>query len=201
MMRFRAGIAVFLLFAAGDALAAAEPQGPEANAPAASSAPKTIAERSNELFERLAKTQDPDEADGIEAALNRLRLQSGSDTADLLMSRALSAMSKSDYPLALSLLDSLVDIQPDWAEAWNKRATVRYFAGDPSGSVADIAQTLKRDPRHVGALSGLGMILKDEGRLEDAMRAYDRALEIAPALRSVRDAADRVRSALAGRSL
>ena len=158
MMRFRAGIAVFLLFAAGDALAAAEPQGPEANAPAASSAPKTIAERSNELFERLAKTQDPDEADGIA-------------------------------------------IEPDWAEAWNKRATVRYFAGDPSGSVADIAQTLKRDPRHVGALSGLGMILKDEGRLEDAMRAYDRALEIAPALRSVRDAADRVRSALAGRSL
>ena len=98
------------------------------------------------MFDRLAKTEDPDEAAGIVGAIERLWLRSGSDTSDLLMSRAVQAMGAENYPLALSLLDTIVQTQPDWAEGWNKRATARYFSGDPKGSMADIAETLKREP-------------------------------------------------------
>ncbi len=153
------------------------------------------------LYDRLAQAKDADEAAGIVAALERLRSHSGSDTADLLMSRAVQATNARNYPLALSLLDATVHLDPDWVEAWNQRATVRYYAGDAAGSMADIAQTLKREPRHLGALAGMGAILEDAGRLEDAKRAYDRALAIAPRYEPIRDAATRLKAKLAGRSL
>ena len=177
---------------AQDALASAPPE----SAPA-----KTPAQQTDELFDRLAKTTDPAEAAGLVAAIDRLRLHSGSDTGDLLMSRALQAMGTQNYPLARSLLDTILDLRPEWAEAWNKRATVRYVSGDSEGSMADIAQTLKREPRHLGALAGLGAILQEAGRLDDAKRAYDRALAIAPQYQPMRDAAERVNAALARRSL
>ena len=163
--------------------------------------PKSAAEQTNELFDRLAKSRDPQEAAGIESAIERLRMRSGSDTDDLLMGRAIEAMQQQNNPLALSLLDALVDLAPDWAEAWNKRATVRYFEGDSRGSMRDIARTLKLEPRHIGALAGMGAILSDAGLLDEAARAYDRALTIAPEYQVLRDAADRVKAKLAGRSL
>ena len=62
-----------------------------------------------------------------------------------------------------TLLDKLIVLQPDWAEAWNKRATVRYLMDDEQGSMADIARVLVLEPRHFGALSGMGMILERGG--------------------------------------
>jgi len=162
---------------------------------------KTATEQTDELFDRLAKTTDGEEAAGIVSALERLRLRSGSDASDLLMARALQAMEGENYPLALSLLDSIVDLRPDWTEAWNKRATVRYFAGDSRGSMADIAETLKREPRHIGALAGMGAILEEAGRREDALRAYQRGLDIAPHYQPMKEAFDRLKAELAGQAL
>ena len=162
---------------------------------------KTATEQADELFSRLAKTTDEEEAAGIVSALERLRLRSGSDASDLLMERALKAMQGENYPLALALLDSIVDLRPDWTEAWNKRATVRYFAGDSRGSMADIAETLKREPRHIGALAGMGAILEEAGRREDALRAYQRGLEIAPHYQPLQEAFDRLKAELAGQAL
>jgi tetratricopeptide (TPR) repeat protein len=177
--------------------AAAEPQ---AKPPAEPEA-KTPAEAAAELFDRLAHTQDADEAAGIVSAISRLWLASGSDTSDLLMSRALQAMQEKSFPLALEVLDSVVDLQPDWAEAWNKRATVRYLAGDSQGSMADIAETLKREPRHLGALAGLGAILEEAGRREEALQVYQRGLDIAPHYGPMKDAVERLKAALAGQTL
>jgi tetratricopeptide (TPR) repeat protein len=195
MMRFR-WLPLVLALAAGAPARADAPPAPAAEAPA-----KTPAQQVDELNDRLAKATDPDEAAGIIAALQRLRLHSGSDTGDLLMARAIRAMDAKEFPLALSLLDTVVTLEPDWAEGWNKRATVRFYAGDPKGSMADIAQTLKRDPRHVGALAGMGMILEEAGLREDALRAYQRALAIAPHYQPVLDSVERLRKALEGRSL
>ncbi len=117
--------------------------------PAPPPAETSVADRVNELYDRLAKTSDEDEADGIVKALEREWLKSGSDASDLLMTRALEAFASDDYDTSLQLLDSIVATDPDWAEAWNKRATVRFYAGDSSGSAADVAQVLKRNPRHV----------------------------------------------------
>jgi tetratricopeptide (TPR) repeat protein len=196
--------AIMSLYAAPCAFAqdAASPPA-ESKAPGAddAKAPKTSAEQTEALYDRLAKTEDSDEAAGIEAALGRLRMQSGSDTSDLLMSRAEAAMAAKNYTLSLSLLGTIVDLQPEWAEGWNKRATVRYFAGDPKGSMADIAQTLKREPRHLGALAGMGAILEESGLNEDALRTYMRALEIAPHYKPMLDAVERVKAALAGQAL
>jgi len=177
--------------------AAAEPKAKTAAEPEA----KIPADAAAELFDRLARTQDPDEAAGIVSAISRLWLESGSDTSDLLMSRALQAMQEKSYPLALQVLDAIVDLQPEWAEAWNKRATVRYFAGDAKGSMADIAETLKREPRHLGALAGLGAILEEAGRREEALRVYQRGLDIAPNYRPMKDAVERLKAALAGQTL
>jgi tetratricopeptide (TPR) repeat protein len=162
---------------------------------------KTPAEAAAELFDRLARTQDSDEAAGIVSALDRLWLESGSDTSDLLMSRALQAMEGKSYPLALEVLDAIVDLQPDWAEAWNKRATVRWLAGDSKGSMADIAETLKLEPRHLGALAGLGAILEEAGQREEALRVYQRGLDIAPNYGPMKDAVKRLKAAVAGQTL
>jgi tetratricopeptide (TPR) repeat protein len=189
----------FGLFLAFGAPALAEDAPPPAQPPA-TTAPSP-GEKLDELFARLAATEDADETAGIVAAIDRLRLRSGSDTGDLLMACAMATMESGDYPVSLALLDAIVGLQPEWAEGWNKRATARYLAGDAKGAMADIAQTLARDPKHLGALAGMGMILEDAGRREDALRAYERALTIAPRWRPMNEAAARVKAALAGQAL
>jgi len=197
MFRLRAAF-LLLWLAAAAPLHAQDAPAP----PAPSEAPaKTDAERIEGLFTRLGQTEDGEEAAGIVMALQRLWLHSGSDSADLLMSRSIAAMDAQNYPLALQLLDSLVAAYPDWAEGWNKRATARFYAGDAEGSMADIAETLKRNPRHIGALSGLGAILDGAGLPEDALRAYEKGLALAPHYPPLVEAAQRLRVSLAGRSL
>ncbi len=172
---------------------------PPAQAPA--TAAQSPSEKLDELFARLASTEDADECAGIVAAIDRLNLQSGSDTSDLLMARAMATMESGNYPVSLALLDAIVALRPEWAEGWNKRATARYLAGDAKGAMSDIAQTLARDPKRLGALAGMGMILEDAGLRDQALRAYERALTIAPSWRPMSEAAARVRAALAGRAL
>jgi tetratricopeptide (TPR) repeat protein len=168
--------------------------------PSAATAPSP-SEKLDELFACLAASRDADESAGIVAAIDRIHLRSGSDTGDLLMARAVATMESGNYPVALALLDAIVGLQPEWAEGWNKRATARYFVGDAKGAMADIAKTLERDPRHLGALAGMGMILEDSGLRAEALRVYERALAIAPQWRPMNEAVARVKAALAGQAL
>jgi tetratricopeptide (TPR) repeat protein len=155
----------------------------------------------DELFARLAASKDADETQGLVALIDRTLLQSGSDTDDFLMARAVAAIGAKNLDASLALLDRLVAIAPDWAEAWNKRATVRYMNGDESGSMADIAQTIQREPRHFGALSGMGMILEQRGFNASALRAYRRVLEIAPEMATAKAAVQRLEAAERGQGL
>ncbi len=134
----------------------------------------------DELYVKLAAADSEDEAKGLANLIGGIWLRSGSDTAGLLMTRALAAIEAKNYPLALQLLDSLVALQPSWPEAWNKRASVRYFAGDLDGSMADVDRVLKLEPRHFGALDGLGMILQRTGLSKRALEVYRRALVVYP---------------------
>jgi tetratricopeptide (TPR) repeat protein len=176
----------------------------DATAPDAKPEPPPVQTRQqqlDDLFIRLAASRDEAETNGLVAAIDRLQLESGSDTADFLMARAIAALGAHNLPVSRSLLDKIVILRPDWAEAWNKRATVRYLAGDSQGSMADIAETLKREPRHLGALAGLGAILEEAGRREEALQVYQRGLDIAPQYRPMKDAAERLKAALAGQTL
>ena len=115
--------------------------------------------------------------------------------------RARQAIGAEEYPDALKILDPTIALLPDWAEGWNARATARYLDDDYDGSMADIAQTLKREPRHLGALMGMAAILEARGKKEDALKVYERALAIAPHWRNAQEAADKLKAALAGEEL
>jgi tetratricopeptide (TPR) repeat protein len=167
--------------------------------PAAASPPSAASEI-DKLYARLARTRFPDEAAGILAEIDHMRLQSGSDAADLLLARALKARESSDLPLALKLFDAVVEIEPDWSEAWSERAATRFMSGDVSGAMVDIAQTLKREPRDIAALAGLGALMLDSGHPFEALKVYDRALKLAPAYDPLKEARDKAQTEVWRRS-
>jgi len=172
--------------------------GDKAPAPESHSPEQARRQKLDDLFTRLAASTDVDETNGLVFAIDRLQLQSGSNTGDYLMARAVAAMEARNLETSLALLDKIIILRPDWAEAWNKRATARYLAGDDQGSMTDIAHVLVLEPRHFGALSGMGMILERRGFRDDALRAYQRALDVAPQLPTLRASVDRLKAAVAG---
>ena len=132
------------------------------------------------LFDRLRNAGDPGDAQRIAASIERVWLQSDSDTANLLMQRATVSVQAGNYPLALSLFDKLVALEPDWAEAWNQRATTRFLTSDTDGAMADIDRVMKLEPRHFGALAGMGMILQGAGLEKSALEIFNKALAVYP---------------------
>ncbi|HVP98929.1 MAG TPA: hypothetical protein VMS87_06715, partial [Roseiarcus sp.] len=153
------------------------------------------------IYDRLAASKDEDETQGLIRLLFAAYSESGSDTGDLLLERARKAMSAKDFDAAGKILDAAVAILPDWAEGWNARATLRWLDDDYDGSMADIAETLKREPRHVGALSGMAMILAARNRKEDALKVYEHILAIAPHWKSAEDAANKLKTSVKGQEL
>ena len=137
------------------------------------------------LFEALKAAPDAETAKLVEDRIWALWFASGSDTADLLMSRVKQAAEEKDVDLAVRLLDAIIDLKPDYAEAWNRRATMYFTKKDYGHALADIAQALAREPRHFGALTGLGMILQEMGEDKRALQAFRRALEIDPHLQKI----------------
>jgi tetratricopeptide (TPR) repeat protein len=158
--------------------------------PGPDSAPSAM----DKLYARLAHTRFPEEAQGLIGEIDHLRLQSGSDTADLLMTRARKARETANGALARQLFDALVAFDPDWSESWSARAGARFATGDVRGAMADIAQTLKREPRDIGSLLGLAAIVADAGDPEAALRVYDRALALAPAYEPAKEARGRAQN-------
>ncbi len=157
---------------------AREQQKPETKEAAAP--PKTREEVINDLFGRLAKAQDEQEARGITRGIERMWQISGSDTADLLMTRAREAAGKKNFKLALELYDKVVALEPDWSEGWSQRATTRFYQDDDAGAIEDIARALALEPRHFSALTGLGFILKRNEQKARALQAFRKSLEINP---------------------
>jgi len=159
--------------------------------------PPTLAE----LYDRLAVSKTDAEAAGLVRAISKAQLQSGSDTADLLMSRALAAIEAKRLDTAIDLLTAILHQSPEYTEAWNKRSFVYYMKNQYSRSVADIAQTLKRDPRHFGAWAGLGHIYVSGGDKKRALEAYRKALAIHPYLAKLREAIERLTPEIDGRDI
>jgi tetratricopeptide (TPR) repeat protein len=184
---------------------AAPPQRPGAVAPSdrddnpSASPLRTPAATLDRLFERLAAAKSAEEAKGIANLIQRRWARSGSSTADLLMTRAQTAMKEKRLELAIELLDRVISLEPDWAEGWNQRANALFLAGDPIRSMLDIGETLKREPRHYGAMMGLGTILRQQGDDKRAMVAYRQALEIYPQLEPVKSAVESLRIEVDGR--
>ena len=153
------------------------------------------------LFQALKAAPDDETARLIEGRIWALWLVSGSDTADLLMSRARAAIEQNDADLAIQLLDAIIELKPDYAEAWNRRATLYFEKHDYGRAMSDIAQVLAREPRHFGALTGLGMILEDVGDDKRALEAFRRALEVDPRLERVPEIVKSLTEKVEGRGI
>jgi tetratricopeptide (TPR) repeat protein len=201
-MRFFACLLAFTLSFAALPLSAQEPARPkdskeQAQPPQAPPRASTL----DELFERLGKAQTEREAEGISSLIERRFARSGSDTADLLLNRAAEAYGKKDFPLAIELIDRVLALQPNWAEAWYKRATVFYQLDDPVGAMADLHRAIKIEPRHFNAWTGLGHILMASDDKTRALEAYRRVLTINPQMSDVKTIVNRLSPEVDGQDL
>jgi tetratricopeptide (TPR) repeat protein len=153
------------------------------------------------LFGALKLAPDADSAKAIEERIWAAWLVSGSDTCNLLMGRAKAAADGNDYELAIKLLDAVIALKPDYTEAWNRRATIYYQQKDYGNALIDIREVLAREPRHFGALSGLGLILQEIGDDKHALEAYRKALAIDPHLEHLSDVVKTLSEKLEGRDI
>ncbi|MDX1710883.1 MAG: tetratricopeptide repeat protein [Rhodovibrionaceae bacterium] len=132
------------------------------------------------LFQELRDVESRRAATRIEARIWRIWTETDNEPVRSLMAASARAMERQNYDAALGRLDTVVQLAPDYAEGWNRRATVRYLAGDYDGSLEDIERVLALEPRHFGALAGRGLCLVELDRLEEALKAFEAALEINP---------------------
>ncbi len=149
-----------------------------------------------ELFSALESADSATEANRIEELIWQHWLEAPDDEAANAMDEITSAMAGGDLQVALRLCNELVESHPDYAEAWNKRATLHYVMGDNERSVADIQATIALEPRHFGAISGLGLIFLRDNNLDAALEAFEKVLDISPASAGARRSADRLRQEL-----
>lgn len=154
----------------------------------------------DELFARLKNT-DAAGARQIEREIWIEWSKSGSPAMDLLLQRGQAALEAGDIETAIGHFTALTDHAPEFAEGWNARATAYYTAGMLGPSVADIGRALALNPRHFGALSGLGMIFEDLGRPEKALEVYRKVLEIDPHAEGVPEAIERLSATTEGLDL
>ena len=153
------------------------------------------------LFSALKVAPDDESAKFVENRIWAIWLASASDTANLLMGRAKTAADAKDFDLAIRLLNAIIDIRPDFIEAWNRRATIFYARKDYARSLADIREVLAREPRHFGAMSGLGIILQELGDDKQALDVYRRALAIHPHLERIPDLVKKLTDKIDGRDI
>jgi tetratricopeptide (TPR) repeat protein len=218
-MRARFLIALLVAaFAAGSLLSASaaepgptapEPQPPGAPPQAAipqppKQLPRVGGDRTRNLdflFGALKAAPDEMTAKAVEERIWAVWVVSPSDTANLLMTRVRTAVEQQDTDLAIQLLDAIIKIKPDYVEAWNRRATLYYMKKDYGHALADIREVLKREPRHFGALSGLGLILQDIGDDKQALEVYRRALAVYPRLQRIPDLVKSLSEKVEGRDI
>jgi tetratricopeptide (TPR) repeat protein len=153
------------------------------------------------LFGALKVAPDDETAKAIEQRIWALWMRSRSDTANLLMSRVQKAIEDKDLDLAITLLDAVVKIKPDYIEGWNRRATIFYMKKDYGRSIADIREVLRLEPRHFGALTGLGLILQDIGDDKQALEVYRRALAVYPRMQRIPDVVKKLSQEVEGRDI
>ncbi len=206
MRFFRLPLAILLTSLAALAPALAQesvPQGSESakpaptEAPAAANAPSAHATQQT-LFDALKRERDADKARSIAQQIVSNWRQSGSATVDLLMQWASKSVNDKNNGAALDFLDQVTVLQPDYAEAWNRRATLHYTMGDLRKSMADINQVLRKDPRYFPAIAGMATILTDSGEDALALKAWERYLAIYPADRDAQENMLKLSDKLAG---
>lgn len=155
----------------------------------------------DKLFAELKRERNPQAADRIAKRIWNEWYKSGSASIDLMMKWSNDAVQAQKYDVALDFLDQVVTLQPAFAEGWNRRATVHFLMRQFGKSMADIERTLELEPRHFGALSGMAQIMKETGRKQLALNAWQRVIDIYPMMRSAQNEIATLSEELAGESI
>lgn len=153
------------------------------------------------LFAALKAAPNAQIAKQIEKRIEVALAITESDTLNLLMIRAQTTMEAKEFKTALELLDSIIQVNPNYTEAWARRATLHFVRKDIYRSLADLRVVLAQEPRHYQALAGLGIILQDIGEEKRALEAYRRALEINPHLENIPEIVRRLKLKVEGRDI
>jgi tetratricopeptide (TPR) repeat protein len=156
-----------------------------APAPSSAAPDPARAAQLDQLFQQLKNATTETDGLAIEEQIVAIWLDSGDAKIDQQMEWAVAAMDANAWELALQYLDSIVLNKPDYVEGWNKRATLYFFIGRYDDSLSDIARTLALEPRHFGAIAGMGMIMEALGQDQKALDAYKQALAIDPQLTQI----------------
>ncbi len=154
--------------------------------------------RLDSLFARLHVTDNADEAAGIEAMIWSIWTAADDDALDQLMTDGIDAMNAGRFAKAMESFNAIITVDPDFAEGWNKRATLYYLMGHYDESIADVERTLALEPRHFGALSGMGLIYTELEDAEAALSWFEQAIEVNPHMRGITLRAEFLRKMLKG---
>ena len=180
---------------------AAEPDAASEKPAAAATTEAATGNRLDALFGQLKRERNEKAAERIASRISEEWNHSGSASIDLMMTWSQTAMEGKKFDVALDFLDQVVTMEPTYAEGWNRRATVHFMMQNYAKSMADISHTLQLEPRHFGALSGMGQIMKNTGREELALRAWERVLDIYPMMRSAQNEVATLSEELAGEGI
>jgi tetratricopeptide (TPR) repeat protein len=150
------------------------------------------------LFAQLRDAPGGAEAAIIEEQIWQSWAQSGSATVDVLIERADYAEAAGDLALARRFVDEATALLPSFPGAWYRRSILRYDQNDRSGAIRDIQETLKREPRHFAALTGLGLIYEDIGQERAALEAYRMAVAVHPFIEEARQGVRRLEPKIDG---
>ena len=153
------------------------------------------------LFERLKTAQSEEEAEVLTNLVWAIWIESDKETVNAFMAKGIEEMSLQNFDAAVAAFTKVIEVDPDFAEGWNKRATVYYLMGEYSASIRDVERTLALEPRHFGALSGLGLIYLALGDGQAALRAFEAALKVNPHLSSARIQVEELRKYLRGKPI
>jgi tetratricopeptide (TPR) repeat protein len=154
-------------------------------------------QRLDDLFHTLQTSNDSTELSAVEASIWEIWYASGDPDIDELMQEADVLLAAGNLAAAEDLFTQIIELAPGFAEGWNRRATVRFYRQDYDGSLDDIEQTLKLEPRHFGAIWGLGMIMGLQQDYQRAIYAFEKLLEIKPNSLDARPRIELLKEALA----
>jgi tetratricopeptide (TPR) repeat protein len=150
----------------------------------------------DDLFARLREASAPMEIEALQSGIWQLWLSTGDQLLDKYLEAGMRALAAEDYARAIADFSTLIELRPAYAEGWNKRATAYYLRGEYRASLLDIQETLRREPRHFGALSGWATMLRmlgDDARTLRVLRRLERICPRWPGLQAqLRDLRDRL---------
>jgi len=141
----------------------------------------------DDLFAQLRTATAPAEIEALQNGIWQVWLTTGNTVLDKELEAGMRAMQAEDYTLAIKYFTYIIQLQPAFAEAWNKRATTYYLRGEYRASLADINETLAREPRHFGALWGQANILQQLGFTQQALNSLRKLSAICPAFPGLRE--------------